>query len=497
MSKRTKIVCTIGPSSESQALLEKMIASGMNVARLNFSHNVHEHHAMLIKRLRAASAKMKTPIAIQQDLQGPRIRIGNLGETGIAIRPKMEVVLVPESKYAKLQRATKDVVLVPTQYEALARDVKTGSTILIEDGTVQLRVKKVSGLGVVCEVVAGALIKTHKGMNFPDTTINAGALTPKDREDVRFGVEQGIDFVALSFVKNSEDILELRSLIASLEKKYPAATSTPHPVMGTTKTTRTKIIAKIERKEAVTHFEDILRTADAIMVARGDLGLEIPIEELPEVQKNIIRRCVEEGKPVIVATQMLDSMIRNPIPTRAEVLDVANAILDGTDAVMLSGETASGSYPLQALQTMAKISKTAEERAMSEYENRESDLKKCCGVTEAIGFAVQDIAEDIGAKLIVCPTISGFTAQAISRFRPSTPIIAWAVSPQVQRQLCLSWGVRSYHMPFANSFDGLLKNIKALLQKEKLAKKGDSFVLVAGHPFGHSGQTNLIKVEQL
>lgn len=495
--KRTKIVCTIGPASEKQSTMQQMIAAGMDVARLNFSHNKHEHHAMLIKNLHAAAKKVNRSVAILQDLQGPRIRIGEIAPEGIPIKVGASVTLMPQRDYNAQKGKTKDTI-VPIQVPGLHKDLKKTDIILIEDGTIQLEVTAIRGQHIVCEVLAGDIIKTHKGMNFPTATIHAPALTAKDKADVAFGIKQGVDFVALSFVKNAADIHNLRAMIAKLEKQNGRGKQRDFkkPRRDTVwPFTETKIIAKIERKEAVTNFDEILSAVDGIMVARGDLGLEIPIAELPLVQKRIVRRCIEEGKPVIVATQMLDSMIRNPVPTRAEILDVANAIFDGTDAIMLSGESASGKYPLKAVQTMAQIAAGAEQQAIAQHEAKEHTLKRCGTITEVVTYAAQDIAEDLKVACIVCATTSGFTARAISRFRPDVPIIACAVSPNAQRQLCLSWGVESYYIPFTASFDQLIDKIKKLLVQKKIVKKGDTVVIATDHPTGYVGMTNLVKVE--
>ncbi|MDX9893479.1 MAG: pyruvate kinase [Patescibacteria group bacterium] len=492
--KRTKIVCTIGPASESKSKIEQMIKSGLNVARLNFSHGTYKHHAMLIANIRAVAKKLNQPVAILQDLQGPRIRIGNVAAEGIKLEEGQEIFLVPEHFKISL----KDVsTFIPIQYPNLYRDVKPNDPILIDDAKIELKVLEIKKQAIKCKVKIGDVIKSHKGMNFPKSHITTPPVTAKDQEDLRFGLKQNIDFVALSFVKDAQDLIKLRRYIHQVETRLGSKFKDfkKPKRSGNWPGTHTKIIAKIERPEAVTNFEEILQAADGIMVARGDLGLEIPLEDLPLIQKKIVRRCVEESKPVIVATQMLDSMIRYPVPTRAEVSDVANAILDGTDAIMLSGETATGKYPLKAVRVMSKIAHEVEKTEIAEHYKIQQDLKKLGGITETVSFAVQSIAKDLNAKLIVCATTSGFTARSIVKYRPQISVVALAASEKTRNQLCLSWGVDAYYLPFNSSFTQLVGKIKSLCLNKKLIDKGDVLVLAAGHPFGYLGQTNLIKVE--
>jgi len=497
--KRTKIVATIGPSSESQSMMEKLISSGMNVGRLNFSHGTYANHQILINNLREAAQKTKTTIAIMQDLQGPRIRVGEVAATGIEVKKGGVVTLVPENYSVPLKTVG---LYIPIQYPTLYQEVKVGHAILIDDATIELEVTKIKNKAIYCKVITSGVIKTHKGMNFPKTNIKCPAITSKDWQDLDFGVKNGLDFVALSFVKDASDIIKLRRKIFLLEKKYHnnkvvSKYSLEKPqAKGKIGGVHMRIIAKIERREAVRNIDEILEAADGIMVARGDLGIEMPFENLPLIQKRIIDKCRKAGKQVIVATQMLDSMIRNPLPTRAEVSDVANAILDGTDAIMLSGETAGGLYPLKAVQAMTKIAREVESRLMDEQEIKEGEFKNLNSITQIMSFMAQDLAEDVAhAKLIVCATTSGFTARNISRFRSRVPIIAVAPAPMTVNQMSLSWGVIAYYIPFTSSFDVLSKKIKQTLLKNKLAKPQDIIVLVAGHPFGFKGQTNLIKVE--
>jgi pyruvate kinase len=501
MAKRTKIVATIGPATESQPTMERLIASGMNVARLNFSHGTYKHHSMLIKNLRAAAKAKGVSIAIMQDLQGPRIRISKLDDKGIKVSKNQNLILVPEDFV--VPKKTTDTY-VKMQYPALSKEVKVGHAILIDDAVIELQVVKISKQAVYCKVVIGGTIKAHKGMNFPDSDIKCPPVTAKDLKDLEFGIKSGVDFVSLSFVKDAKDVINLRKRIFVLEKKY-----NKNKAKSVFKLERAKkkgkiggvhvrIISKIERREAIDNFDQILEATDAVMIARGDLGIELPFESLPLIQKTIIDKCRRAGKQVIVATQMLDSMIRNPLPTRAEVSDVANAILDGTDAIMLSGETAGGKYPLKAVQAMSRIAKNVEGRMIKEQEAKEGEFKNLSSVTQVMSFMAQDLAEDVtGAKLIVCATTSGFTARNISRFKSQVPLVAVAPADLTVNQLGLSWGVTTYPLAFTSSFDTLLKKIKKLLVVQKLVKKGDVIVVVAGHPFGFKGQTNLIKLETI
>lgn len=495
--KKTKVVATIGPASESRAMMEKMLLSGLNVARLNFSHGDYRHHEKFIKNLRGAAKKTKKPLAIIQDLQGPRIRIGEVG-SGVRVAKNEEVTLATEV----LAKKNQDQKIIPVQYPALSREVKAGHAILIDDAAIELKVSRVQAGKVFCRVVTGGLIKTHKGLNFPDSRLACPPITKKDWADLEFGIIHDVDFVAMSFVKEAGEVLALRRKILFWEKKYGKNQSpnglAPAKTRGRLGQVTTRIIAKIERREAVDNFDAILEAADGIMVARGDLGIELPFEDLPLIQKNIIEKCRQAGKPVIVATQMLDSMIRNPLPTRAEVSDVANAILDGADAVMLSGETASGRYPLKAIQAMSRIAKEVEARVIAEQEAKEGGFKNFTSVNQVMGFIAQDLAEDVsGARLIVCATVSGFTAKNIARFRPGLPVVAVSPAQKIVNQLSLSWGVEPYFGGFTASFNTLLPKVKKIIRRERLARRGSIFILVAGHPFGYKGQTNLIKVENV
>lgn len=494
--KRTKIVGTIGPASESKAMMEEMIKAGLNVARLNFSHGSYKHHARLINNLRSVAAKLGQPLAILQDLQGPRIRTGNIGQEGIRVEKGQKIYLVPENYRVTLKEVS---TFIPIQYPNLYQDLKKGDKILIDDGKIELEVLAIKNKAIACKVKVGDVITSHRGMNFPGVSLTAPAVTEKDIADLKFGLKQKVDFVALSFVKGAEDVIALRKTIYQIESRLGRKIKNYKKPerSGRWPKTLTRIVAKIERPEAVAHFEEIMEASDAIMVARGDLGLEVPLEDLPAIQKKIIRRCIKEAKPVIVATQMLDSMIRFPLPTRAEVSDVANAILDGTDAIMLSGETATGKYPLKAVAVMAKIAKEAEKMEVIEHEEMEEILKQDGGITETVSFAVKTMADDVKAKYIVCATTAGFTARSIVKYRPNINVIALTATNETRNQLCLSWGVQPFLLPLVENFNELIKKIRQLLVDKKLVKKGDVVVIAATHPLGYVGQTNLVKVETI
>lgn len=482
--KRTKIVATIGPASESRETLKKMIAAGMNVARLNFSHNVHAHHEMLIKNIRAVAKASHTTVSLLQDLQGPRIRIGNVGD-GIEVTSGDKVILYYSTKpYAGETKP----VRIPTHYEKLHKDLAVGNLILIDDALIKLEVVAIKGHDIEARVVMGGLIRTHKGMNFPNATITADPLTKKDLEDVAFGVSQGVDFVALSFVKDARDIARLRQKLLVLEKQIGRIDK------RATKP-QTQIIAKIERIEAVTNFAEILEAVDGIMVARGDLGIELPFERVPLIQKDMVRACNMAGKPVIVATQMLESMIKNPLPTRAEVSDVANAILDGTDAIMLSGESAGGKYPIEAVQAMERVALEVERVEFKLQEELESKLKQVQYLVDFIAYTAQDVAEKMNVKAILCLTESGYTARMISRYKSAVPLYVFTEHPYVAGQINLSWGTTTYYMPFAKSYAKMLAVMYKHLKADGRLKRGDKVLVCAGQSLGVFDQGNFIKLE--
>ncbi|MDH7484826.1 MAG: pyruvate kinase [Anaerolineae bacterium] len=467
---RTKIVCTIGPASREPAMLAQLMAAGMDVARLNFSHGGQEVHGENIRRIRAAAVETGKPVAILTDLQGPRLRVGKMPEEGLPLRAGEEIILTTESIVGQPGR-------VPVQYARLPQAVARGDPILIDDGLIELEALRTVDREVVCRVVTGGLLQTNKGINLPRASLSIPAITDKDRDDLRFALEQQVDWVALSFVRTAEEVLDLKALIGELSCSGHCP----------------PVIAKIEKPEAVENIEAIIAAADGIMVARGDLGIETSPEAVPMVQKMIITRCNAAGKPVITATQMLDSMIRNPRPTRAEASDVANAILDGTDAIMLSGETAVGQYPLRAVQTMARIAQQAEQ-ALGSCAARGVVPPRAAGIAEAVSHATCETARDLNAAAIIAPTVSGYTARTLSRFRPCCPIVAVTPSPVTQRQLMLYWGVYPLLSHRSDSTDEVIADAVQTAKEHGFVKEGDVVVVTAGSAGSVPGTTDLMKV---
>lgn len=474
--KRTKIVATIGPASSNQKTLEAMMRAGMNVARLNFSHGSYKDHATLIRTIRAAAKRLGKQIAIMQDLQGPRIRIGTVPRDGIEVSRGEDVVLAPERMINYRLLVTDVAKIIPNQYHDLYKDVHVGSSVLISDGLIQLRVTKIKETFVYCRVEKPGIIFTHKGINLPGVAVRSEIITQKDKEDLQFGLTQDIDYVALSFVKGPENIKQLRKLIPAKKNVH--------------------VIAKIERREAVKNFEKIAAEADGIMVARGDLGIEVPAEDVPLMQKKMIQHCLKIGKPVIVATQMLESMMINPRPTRAEVSDVANAVIDHTDAVMLSGETASGKYPVETVQMMARILEKTEKSPFddmpADYFVHDKDV-----VSDAIAKSAYLLAKETGARAIVAASYSGRTARMIARYRPETSITVLTDHPKTERQLALVWGVYSNAIPKAANVDALIASAVKLVSKKGIAKKGEKIVIVTGQPVASHENMNSLKVHTL
>ncbi|WP_028561911.1 pyruvate kinase [Paenibacillus pinihumi] len=470
--RKTKIVCTIGPSSESLENTKKLIQAGMNVARLNFSHGDFEEHGNRIKNIRQANKELGTNVAILLDTKGPEIRLGKLKEEPIELNQDDAITLTTEEILGDRTR-------IPVTYSNLPNDVTVGSTVLIDDGLIGLTVEKVEGTEIHCRIVNGGQIKSKKGVNVPGVNISLPGITEKDANDIIFGIEQGIDFVAASFVRKASDVLEIRELL----EKHNAG--------------HIQIISKIENQQGVDNLDEILEVSDGLMVARGDLGVEIPAEEVPLVQKQMIEKCNRVGKPVITATQMLDSMQRNPRPTRAEASDVANAIFDGTDAIMLSGETAAGKYPVESVQTMARIAKRTE--AALEY--REIFTKQANAqqttVTEAISQSVAKSALDLGVKAIITSTESGYTARMISKYRPKAPIIAVTPDAKVIHRLALTWGVLPVQGTPAETTDEMFEIAVRGGIDSGVVQLGDTVIITAGVPVGRSGTTNLIKIHHV
>ncbi|GAW28705.1 pyruvate kinase [Carboxydocella sp. ULO1] len=465
--RRTKIICTIGPASEQVETLVQLIEAGMNVARLNFSHGTHEEHGRRVEAIRQASAKANRPVAILLDTKGPEIRLGVLKEK-ITVNPGDKLILTTEEMEGGGNR-------IPVTYKGLPEDVREGTAILIDDGLIGLKVERIEGTEIHCVVENGGEISSRKGVNVPGAVINLPALTEKDIADIEFGIKMGMDFIAASFVRKAADVLAIREI---LEKHGSDM----------------QIIAKIENHEGVNNIDEILKVADGIMVARGDLGVEIPIDEVPLVQKMIIEKCNRAGKPVITATQMLDSMIRNPRPTRAEATDVANAIFDGTDAIMLSGETAAGKYPVEAVKTMARIAERAERALRYEELTVRRGIVPERTTTDAISHATVTTAHDLGASAIICATKSGHTAKMVSKYRPQAPVVAITPKMDVVRKLLLVWGVYPLLCKETKSTDEMLKVSVETALAAGLIKAGDLVVITAGVPVGVPGTTNLIKV---
>ncbi len=468
---RTKIVCTIGPASSSPELMCGLVRAGMNVARINFSHGDHDTHARSIATLRQVAEQEGRLVAVMADLQGPKLRVGEIEGGVVELREGNVVTLTTHPRPGAVDE-------IPVPHPQLLRDLRPGQAVLLDDGRLELIVVQAGTGPLKCRVVAGGQLTSHKGINVPGAALNFSALTPKDREDSTFALEQGVDFFALSFVRRPADVRELRQFLKS-------------------KGADVSIIAKIEKPEALSVFDEILIEADGIMVARGDLGVETPAEEVPFHQKRIIRACNRAGKPVITATQMLQTMIENPRPTRAEASDVANAILDGTDAVMLSGETAVGRYPVEAVETMAAICANAEAHLPhgrllhGEYHSHESRET----ITEAISCAAVEIASEVGAKAIVTATMSGRTARMVARHRPLVPIVAVTPSRSTLSCLALVWGVVPVLVQEFETTDEMVQMmVCAARDEEGLVAWGDPVVLTAGIPFGSGGETNMLKV---
>lgn len=470
LKKKTKIVCTIGPSSENETILKELIANGLNVCRLNFSHGSHPEHQAKIDLIKRVREETEQPVAILLDTKGPEIRTGKFDS---------EEILLEEGQIFTL--TTKDIVgnkeLSSISYKGLVHDVKPGNTILIDDGLISLEVRDVTNTDIICLVKNSGIIKNNKGINVPNVKINLPAITQKDKEDIIFGIENKIDFIAASFVRKASDVLAIREILEEYDAEH------------------IQIISKIENQEGVDNIDDILQVTDAIMIARGDLGVEIPTEDIPIVQKMIIKKCNLLSKPVITATQMLDSMIRNPRPTRAEVTDVANAIYDGTDAIMLSGETASGKYPAEALKTMSRIASKTETTLDYHKMTSERAKNRSVNITNAISHATCTTANDIGASAIITATESGYTARMVSSYRPSQQIIGVVNDEVVLRQMGIVWGIIPLNIKRrVNSTDELFDASIDSATKEGLIHPGDVVVITAGVPLRQTGSTNLIKV---
>ncbi|ADL13363.1 pyruvate kinase [Acetohalobium arabaticum] len=467
--RRTKIVCTIGPGSDDEETLSQLIDAGMNVARMNFSHGNHQEHKERIQRVRNLAAQKGKPVAIMLDTKGPEVRTGMLkNDEEVTLKEGEKFVLTTEEIEGDDKR-------VSVSYNDLPKDVEVGGTILIDDGLIELEIDNISDTEVECTVLNGGQLGLRKGVNLPGVSVNLPAITDKDAADIKFGIELDVDFIAASFIRKASDVLEIKRILEKDDADI-------------------KIISKIESEEGVENIDEIIEVSSGIMVARGDLGVEIPTEQVPAAQKMMIDKCNREGKPVITATQMLDSMIRNPRPTRAEASDVANAILDGTDATMLSGETAMGEYPVRSVETMAKIAQEIEESEQYAKQMAQKNMVPPRTVTDSISYSTCETAHDLGASAIITSTSSGHTARMVSKYRPYSPVIAATPNPKVCKQLALSWGVKPIVVEDTASTDDMFEvSVRGALEAGYI-NMGDLIVLTAGTPVGVSGTTNLLRV---
>lgn len=468
--RKTKIICTMGPSTEKGDTLKKLIEAGMNVARMNFSHGDFEEHGGRLKSLRQYSKELGLPVAALLDTKGPEIRLGDFEAGKVELKQGQEFTLTARD----ILGTEKEVSIT---YKELPKDVKPGSSILLDDGLIGLEVKKVSGDDIVCTVMNGGPVSNHKGVNVPGTDLSMEYLSEKDKADLIWGAENDVDFIAASFVREAADVNAIRDLLKAHGGE------------------KIQIIAKIENEQGVRNIDGILEAADGIMVARGDMGVEIPCEEVPVVQKNLIKKANQAGKIVVTATQMLDSMIKNPRPTRAEATDVANAIYDGTVAIMLSGETAAGAYPVEAVKTMVKIAERTEKDINYRRRFFENERKANPDVTDAICHATCTTALDLRAKAIISVTKSGRSAKMVSRYKPDCDIVACAMDEKVCRQLNLAWGVTPILLDEQKEVFDLFDEAVAVAAKEKHLEKGDTVVITSGVPIGMSGTTNMLKVQ--
>ena len=468
--RKTKIICTLGPSTDKDGVLRELVANGMNVARFNFSHGSYEEHKGRLDMLKAIRAELNKPVAALLDTKGPEIRLKEF-KNGVEMLEAGQTFTLTTREV----EGTKEICSIT--YKDLPQDVQEGGTIMLDDGLIKLAIKSVTDTDIVCEVLNSGKIKTKKGVNVPGVHLSMPYLSQRDRDDIIFGVQQGFDFIAASFVRTAQDVYDIRNLLNEYDSNI-------------------RIIAKIENREGVNNIDSILSAADAVMVARGDLGVEIDFTELPGIQKSVIDRSFSFGKPIVTATQMLDSMMVNPRPTRAEISDVANAIYDGTSAIMLSGETAAGAYPVEALKTMSAIAERTENE-VHYRDNRLTDTTGQISVSDATAHAACLTAKDVNASAIVTVSESGNTARLLSKYRPEQPIIACVMKEQVQRQLALSWGITPLMMPLAHSTDELIEMSTSLAKENGYLHNGELAVVTAGVPVGVSGTTNMIKIHMV
>ena len=469
--RKTKIICTLGPSTDKDGVLRELIANGMNVARFNFSHGSHEEHKGRLDLLKSLREELGKPVAALLDTKGPEIRLKDFKNGTEMLEAGQTFTLTTRDV-----EGTKEICSIT--YKDLPQDVAPGGTIMLDDGLIKLQIQTVNDTDIVCTVLNNGEIKNKKGVNVPGVHLSMPYMSQRDKDDIIFGIEQGFDFIAASFVRTAQDVYEIRNLLNEYDSNI-------------------RIIAKIENREGVNNIDSILAAADAVMVARGDLGVEIDFTELPGIQKNIIERSFSFGKPIVTATQMLDSMMVNPRPTRAEISDVANAIYDGTSAIMLSGETAAGAYPVEALKTMSAIAERTETENHARVEYLTEATNGKISVSDATAHAACLTAKDVNAAAIVTVSESGTTARLLSKYRPQQPIIACVMKEQVQRQLSLSWGITSLMMPLAHSTDELIEMSTALAKENGFLHNGELAVVTAGVPVGISGTTNMIKIHMV
>lgn len=467
--RKTKIVCTMGPATESEEVLKELMKAGMDVARINFSHGTHEEALEKMNKIKKVREEIGKPVAILLDTKGPEIRLKTFKEGKVTLKKGQKFILTTDD-------VDGDETMVSISYKGLPKDVSAGSRILIDDGLIELEVISLESTQIICKVKNGGVISDRKGVNVPNITLSMPYMSEKDRDDILFGIEQDVDFIAASFVRTAEDVMEIKKLLEQNGGKS------------------IKIISKIENADGVENIDEILKVSDGIMVARGDMGVEIEMQMLPAIQKMLIKKTYLAGKVVITATQMLDSMIRNPRPTRAETTDVANAIYDGTSAIMLSGETAIGKYPIEAVKTMALIAESTENDIDYVKRLEKMDFDISMDVTNAIGHATCTTAHDLHASAIIALTISGGTARQLSRFRPACPIIAPTISEKARRQLILSWGVTPVVSEERSNTDELFDHAVDMALTTGIVKNGDLVVITGGAPIGVAGTTNIMKV---
>lgn len=469
--RKTKIICTLGPACESEEKLKELMLAGMDVARFNFSHGTHEDQKKRLAKVLKVSNELNLNIAALLDTKGPEIRLRDFEGGKVELVTGQTFILTTEEMLGTSQKAA-------ITYKGLKNDISVGNTILIDDGLIEMVVREITDTDIVCQVINGGFVSNHKGVNVPGAILSMPYISEADREDILFGIEMGYDFLAASFARSKEDILEVRQILK--EHNSPM-----------------KIIAKIENMQGIQNLEEILSVSDGIMVARGDMGVEIPMEDVPVLQKKMIKMAVNQGKHVITATQMLESMIKNPRPTRAEATDIANAIYDGTTAIMLSGESAAGLYPVDAVKTMAKIAERAEQDIDYRSRMQKNHDQTCPDITEAISYATCTTAMDLNAAAIITVTMSGFTAEMISKYKPGCSIIGCSVNPRVCRQLNLLWGVAPLLVEREENAEELFEEAVRNARKAGYVKPGDTVVLTAGVPLGTPGRTNMIRVVEV